>query len=160
MTEHPELTSVLQDLLGDLGADRVTLRLEPTASRVLEVGQDMPVIDEVVADGITRIQGGVSLDIREGPSLPYLINTRDYLVVEDCDTSEFAPPPGLRAFYGVDAEMLGPLFDDDDRLIGMVSVHACRGPRRWTVEQRGIMSQATADVARGLGLRAPEDLRS
>lgn len=159
MTEQPVLTDVLQDLLGALDADRVTLRLEPASSRVLEVGEDMPVIDEVVADGVTRIQGGVSLDIREGPTLRYLVAMRVTLVVEDCDTSEYAPPPGLRAFYGVDAEMLGPLFDDGGRLIGMVSVHACHGPRPWTAEQREIMSQATADIARRLSLRAPEGPR-
>lgn len=141
----------LRELLEAVGASRTTLRLEPEECRRLEVGERMPVIAEALADGVPSLLGGVSLDIREGPTLPRMIETLGNLVVEDCDTSPYAPPQKLRDVYGVDAEMLGPLVHHG-RLVGMVSVHYNDGPRAWTPEQIALLDAACAAFTHELGL--------
>lgn len=145
------LRGLLNGLLKSTGAGRVTLRIEPESARSKEVGVEMPVVCEVVAPGVPAMMSRPSLDITEGPTLPYLASTLDLLVVEDCDTSPYAPPATLRSAYGVDSEMLGPL-SLAGRLVGMVSVHHCDGPRTWTQEDVAALRSCMDEVRQRLGL--------
>ncbi len=53
------------------------------------------------------------------------------LVQDDCSNAEPAPPQELIEFYGVRAQMLGPLVRDG-LVIGWISVHDTTGPREWS----------------------------
>ena len=89
------------------------------------------VVAEAVAAGVRSIGDDSSIDQRALPTVMFLEEERRPLVQDDCLAADPAPPQALIDFYGVKAQMLGPLARND-RLIGVVSVHYTPGSREWS----------------------------
>lgn len=118
---------ILEDLLSVTAASRTTLRLD-LPSRGLHVDR---VAAEAVAAGVRSIGDDSSIDQRALPTVRFLEEERRPLVQDDCSNAEPAPPQELIEFYGVRAQMLGPLVRDG-LVIGWISVHDTAGPREWS----------------------------
>jgi GAF domain-containing protein len=118
---------VLEDLLTATAASRTTLRLD-LPDKDLHVDR---VVAEAVAAGVRSIGDDSSIDQRALPTVMFLEEERRPLVQNDCLAADPAPPQALIDFYGVKAQMLGPLVRDD-HLIGWISVHYTPGPREWS----------------------------
>jgi GAF domain-containing protein len=118
---------VLEDLLTVTAASRTTLRLD-LPDKDLHVDR---IVAEAVAAGVRPIGDDSSIDQRALPTVMFLEEERRPLVQNDCLAADPAPPQALIDFYGVKAQMLGPLVRDD-HLIGWISVHYTPGPREWS----------------------------
>jgi GAF domain-containing protein len=118
---------VLENLLTATAASRTTLRLD-LPDKDLHVDR---VVAEAVAAGVQSIGDDSSIDQRALPTVMFLEEERRPLVQNDCLAADPAPPQALIEFYGVKAQMLGPLVRDD-HLIGWISVHYTPGPREWS----------------------------
>lgn len=115
---------IVSDLLLKTGASRTTLRLD----RPPEV---FPIAAEALAPGVKSLKGATSIDLRKAPTLQHMARHLDLLIQDDLLTAVPAAPPELIEAYGARAQMLAPIVDGTD-LVGVVSVHECRGPRHWT----------------------------
>ena len=117
---------VMKDLLQKLNASRTTLRLDrPDAN--------YPVMAEACAPDVPSIRHDNSIDQRSAASVRWILREGRVLVVEDARTSDPAPPAAIVDVYGLRAFMLAPLARKDaTSLIGWISVHENRGPRRFT----------------------------
>lgn len=69
---------------------------------------------------------------------------------DDCLTANPSPPLELIDFYGVRAQMLGPI-PRNDLLIGWISVHYILGPRKWSEVDITKLGRAIARVQQELG---------
>jgi GAF domain-containing protein len=128
---------VLEDLLSATAASRTTLRLD-FPDKDFHVDR---VAAEAVAAGVRSIGDDSSIDQRALPTVMFLEEERRPLVQNDCLAADPAPPQALVDFYGVKAQMLGPLVRDD-RLIGWISVHYTPGPRKWSDEDIEALREA------------------
>jgi len=127
----------MEDLLAATGASRTTLRLN-LPDRNLHVDK---VAAEAIADNVRPIGDDSSIDQRALPTVRFLEEERRPLVQNDCSDVEPAPPKELIEFYGVRAQMLGPLVRDGS-LIGWISVHDTAGPREWNEKDMAALLRA------------------
>lgn len=139
--------AVLEDLLSATAASRTTLRLD-LPGKGLHVDR---VAAEAVGAGVRPIGDDSSIDQRALPTVRFLEEERRPLVQDDCSNAEPAPPQELIEFYGVRAQMLGPLVRDG-LLTGWISVHHTAGPREW--------SEKDVDALRGAVKRVLDELAS
>jgi maleate isomerase len=142
---HVILRDILRDLLRTTAASRTTLRLG-LPERNLHVDR---VVAEVVAPGVRHIGEDSSIDQRELPTVKYIEEERRILVQNDCLAADPAPPRALIDFYGVKAQMLGPIVRDD-RVIGWISVHYTLGFRMWGEEDVAALQEALERVQQEL----------
>ena len=142
---HVILRDILRDLLRITAASRTTLRLG-LPERNLHVDR---VVAEVVAPGVRHIGEDSSIDQRALPTVKYIEEERRILVQNDCLTADPAPPRALIDFYGVKAQMLGPIVRDD-RVIGWISVHYTLGFREWGEEDVAALQGALERVQQEL----------
>jgi maleate isomerase len=105
--------------------------------------------DDVVAeahlDDVASLAGQTAIDQRAAATIKWLERERRPLVQEDFLAGDPAPPPELVALYGVQAQMLAPIEGAGD-LVGWISVHENRSPRRWTAEDIAALAAAAAAV--------------
>ncbi len=139
------LRGILHDLLRTVTASRTTLRLD-LPERNLHVDR---VVAEAVAPGVRPIGEDSSIDQRALPTVKFIEGERRILVQNDCLTADPAPPPALIDFYGVKAQMLGPIVRDD-HLIGIISVHYTPGPREWSEKDVDALQDALERVRRAI----------
>jgi maleate isomerase len=132
---------VLRELLTDMAASRVTLRLDVA-------GMNFPVVAEAV-DGVAPLSGLHSLDQRNLATVRYLFRTHDVLVQDDCQGADPPPPAALVDAYGVKAQMLAPLLYSGT-VLGWVSVHDCTKARSWTRADVGLLRAAVAEISEAL----------
>jgi maleate isomerase len=135
--------SLLAQLLADIGASRVTVRLDTP-------GQNFPAVAEATAEGIAPISADNSLDQRGAATARWLMERRSILVQNDCARADPPPPPELLRVYGVAAQMLAPLIDGAGTLRGWISVHETTGPRPWRPEELELLAQAVTSAVREL----------
>ncbi len=134
---------IVEELLRDTGASRTTLRLDsPDAV--------FPVVAEALAPGIGSIAGDSSIDLRAAPTFQFLDRERRLLIQPDLLDADPAPPAELIAHYGARAQMLAPIVQDE-RLVGILSVHYAPGPREWTAEDVAVLERASERVLNELG---------
>jgi maleate isomerase len=139
------LRDILHDLLTTTTASRTTLRLG-LPKRNLRVDK---VAAEAIAPGVRPIGEDSSIDQRALPTVKFIEEERRILVQNDCLTADPAPPAALIDFYGVKAQMLGPIVLDDS-VIGWISVHYTPGPREWTHKDVAALRDAVERVRREL----------
>jgi GAF domain-containing protein len=125
----------VDELLRELRASRVTLRLDDVPDEVF------PVKAEALAPGINSIAGDRTIPIRESATFKWVQRERRVLVQDDILASPIAPAPALTGRYGARAQMLAPIFRGDD-LVGLVSVHHVGEPRPWTSEEVALLKRA------------------
>lgn len=137
---------ILEDLLDSTAASRTTVRLDmPSQNFHLD-----KVAAEALASGVRSLKDDTSInDLRKVPTYEFVEKERRILVQNDCLTADPAPPPALIDFYGVKAQMLGPVVRDD-RVIGIISVHYTPGPREWSEKDVASLQDALERVRRAL----------
>lgn len=144
MTTTAELVSGFETILVRLhdatGASRMTLRLDD-AERGFSVAD---VVAESADAGLPSLRGQTSINQRAAATAQWLERERRALVQDDFSAAP-QPPDALKALYGVQAQMLGPI-EADGALVGWISVHECRGPRQWRDEDIAALEQAMAAV--------------
>jgi GAF domain-containing protein len=122
------LQKIMEDLLELTSASRTTVRLDmPSENFHLDT-----VAAEALASGVRSLRNDTSItNLREVPTVQFLEKERRILVQDDCLTADPTVPRNLIDFYGVKAQMLGPLVRDD-QLIGLISVHYTPSSREWS----------------------------
>jgi GAF domain-containing protein len=140
---HPamEVEPILERLLSQLGASRVTLRRDLPGERAF------PVTDEALAPGVASLRDETTIDLRGQPVAKEVSSGRQ--VVQDDCASAYDDPEfhRLRAVYGgLAAQIVTPVVVGD-RVAGIVSVHQLGSPRRWTADEIESCTAAAAEVA-------------
>jgi maleate isomerase len=122
-----ELNRILADLLRTTDASRTTIRLD-----LPQFGfhVDDPA-GEARTDEAPALSGQTALDQRSLATVRWLEINKFSLIQSDCANADPAPPEALMNFYGVKAQMLGPIIRDD-KLVGWISVHENRATRQWS----------------------------
>jgi maleate isomerase len=139
--------AVLQALLGAASASRTTLRIDLPR---FGLHVNAPAA-EALAPGVHSIKDRTSLDQRNAVAVKWLEAHRRVFVENDClhTTPDVAPEPEVTGAYGIRSEMVAPILRGN-ALIGWVSVHDTRGPRRWTQQEIAAIEAACAAVGREL----------
>jgi GAF domain-containing protein len=122
------IEAVLQRLLTETGASRVTLRQDVPG------GYAFPVTHEALADGVTSLREERTVDLRTQPVVLELQKGRQ-VVQEDCRTAYDDPAfHGMLDVYGgLAAQIVTPIFDGD-RMRAVVSMHQLGRSRAWSDE--------------------------
>ena len=138
--DSPPMTfdETVQELLDSTGASRTTLRLDRPEGF-------FPVVAEALAPGVKSIAADSSIDLEASPTFQFLQREQRLLIQPDLLAADPAPPPELIELYGARAQMLAPLVQDE-RLIGILSVHYAPGPREWTAAEVSSLEQAVERV--------------
>lgn len=131
------IRAILQGLLEDSGASRVTLRR----------GEGFPVVEEVLAPGVGSIAGEQTIDMRTQPVAIEVAAGRQ--VVQDDSAAAYDDPAyhRMRELYGgLAAQIVTPVFVGGD-VAGIISLHQLGEPRHWTEEEIEACRVAAARVA-------------
>ncbi|HSF61899.1 MAG TPA: GAF domain-containing protein [Gaiellaceae bacterium] len=134
------LEAVVQRLLVETGASRVTLRQD------LPGDYAYPVTHEALAPGTGSLREERTVDLRTQPVVREL--ERGCQVVQN-DSRAASDDPAfqqmLQTYGGLSAQIVTPILRDE-RLVAIVSVHELRGPRVWTAEEIGAATLAAEEV--------------
>jgi hypothetical protein len=152
-TEDVELEARLQAALDGLlvaaGASRCTLRVDD-AAKGWHV--DFAIV-EALRPGVESLLGVGGINQRAAATVGWLLKNRRNLVQPDLvNAPDPAPPTALLSTYGAKAQMLAPLFDDRDKLIGWISAHYIDGPRAFTLRDEAELSATRTRIAEFLQL--------
>lgn len=136
-----ELNRILADLLRTTEASRTTIRLD-----LPQFGfhVDDPA-GEARTDAAPALTGQTALDQRSLATVRWLEANKVSLIQPDCANADPAPPEALMKFYGVKAQMLGPIIRDD-KLVGWISVHENRTTRQWSEADVDSLTSALKQV--------------
>jgi len=118
--------TVVERLLADTGASRVTLRQDAA-------GDFYPITHEALAPGVKSIRDGAGIDLRGQPVARVLAETGAQIVQHDA-ASAFDDPEFHRmreAYGGLASQIVTPILAEG-RLAGILSLHQCGEPRTWT----------------------------
>lgn len=124
------LWKVLDSLRKDTAAGRTTVRLHHPG---LGFHVDT-VAAESLSEGVHSIVPHNSLDQWNAAAVKWLQRNMRTFVMEDCLNpwdSEVAPEQEVIETYGIRSEMVAPVVSNGD-LVGWISVHYTKGPRKWT----------------------------
>jgi GAF domain-containing protein len=136
-----EIEPILEELLAQTGASRVTLRQD------LPGGYAFPVTDEALMPGVGSLREERTIDLR-GQPVAIEVSSGRQVVQDDCATAYDDPAfHRMRATYGgLVAQVVTPVLVDG-RVAGIVSVHELRGARHWTAAEIEACSAAAARIA-------------
>jgi GAF domain-containing protein len=137
-----EIEPILEDLLAQTGASRVTLRQDVPGDYAF------PVTHEALAPGVPSLREERTVDLRTQPVVLELRQGRQ--VVQDDCRSAFDDPAYqrmLETYGGLAAQIVTPVFRAG-RLAAIVSLHQLGSPRRWTAEEIAAATRAAGSVAR------------
>jgi GAF domain-containing protein len=141
------------DILAELQEIADVLRAATGASRTTvrgRIGADpVALLAESLADGVESMRGGPQPGIVAAPTYVELVRTRALLVQNDCRTDGPRPPQSLIEHYRVYAQMLAPVFDDDE-MIATISVHQQDAERSWTPVEIAALESVRERVGRVL----------
>lgn len=129
---------ILEELLAETGASRVTLR------RDLPGDYAFPVTDEALAPGVKSLREERTVDLRNQPVALEVAAGRQ-VVQDDCATA-YGDPAFHRmreAYGGLAAQIVTPVLCDG-AVAGIVSLHQLGAPRNWTPEEIEACSAAAA----------------
>jgi GAF domain-containing protein len=135
-----EINVVLQDLLEQTGASRVTLREDVPGEYAF------PVTHESLAPGVLSLREERTVDLKTQPVVALLREGQQ--VVQDDTRSAFEDPTFqkmLETYGGLAAQIVTPIFRDG-RLVAIVSLHQLGNPRQWTAEDATAASLAAERV--------------
>lgn len=151
--EEPELKVrlqvALQGLLVATGASRCTLRVDDDA-RGWHVDY---AIAEALRPGAKSLLGVGGIDQRAAATVAWLNRNRRNLIQPDLVNSpDPAPPSALLTAYSAKAQMLSPLFDENNGLMGWISAHYIDGPRPFALTDEAELSATRTRIAELLQL--------
>lgn len=144
------LKAVLAGLLRSTEALRTTLRVDLPA---LGFHVDLPAA-EALGPGAPSLLVEGSIDQRAAPTIHWLERERRVLVQPNFDAADPRPPQALVDAYGVQAQMLGPIFAAG-HLAGWISVHSATRRARWCDEDVAALDAAVEEIRRLLDLPPP-----
>lgn len=136
-----EIDAILEGLLRDVGASRVTLRQD------LPGDYAFPVTHEALASGVPSIADERTVALRGQPVVRELLRGRQ-VVQADCRTAFDEPAfhAMLETYGGLAAQIVTPVVAGE-RLAAIVSLHQLGAPRAWTENEVAACTQAAARVA-------------
>jgi GAF domain-containing protein len=136
-----EIDAVLQSLLDETGASRVTLRQD------LPGEYAFPVTHEALAPGAASLMHERTVDLRSQP-VAIEVGQGRQVVQDDCAAASDDPAfHRMREIYGgLAAQVVTPVMPDGE-VHGIVSLHQLGSPRRWTDDEIAACSAAAASVA-------------
>ncbi|MHB1172937.1 MAG: GAF domain-containing protein [Lacisediminihabitans sp.] len=140
------LVEIISSLLVATAASRATLR-GPLAGTDTTIA----LLAESLADGVESMADGPISGIVEAGTYAYLREHHDLLIQPDCAVGP-QPPETLTGYFGVRAQMLGPLVDGG-KVIGTISVHQQGRTRDWTESEVRALREAVARVREHWSLR-------
>ena len=135
-----EIDDLLERLLHETGASRVTLRENlPGAYR-------FPVTHEVLAPEAGSLRDERSVDLPNQPVVAELLAGRQ-VVQDDCRRSydDHAFHRMLDAYGGLAAQIVTPIFDDGE-LRAIVSLHELKRTRAWTDAEVAAATEAARKI--------------
>jgi GAF domain-containing protein len=136
-----EVQSILQALLAETGASRVTLR------RGVADDYPFPVSDEALAPGVASLKEERTVDLRTQPVVRE-VQRRGQVVQDDCRAAFDDPmfQQMLETYGGLAAQIVTAVVSEEG-VAGIVSVHQLGSPRRWSKEEADACRQAAARLA-------------
>lgn len=136
------IDEILQELLEETGASRVTLRQD------LPGDYAFPVTNEALAEGVTSLREERTVDLPTQPVVRELQRGRQ-VVQDDCRAAYDDPAfqRMLDAYGGLAAQIVTPILDSD-RLRAVVSLHQLGRPRVWSAREVGAATRAAGEVGR------------
>jgi GAF domain-containing protein len=139
-----EVQSILQALLAETGASRVTLR------RGVSDGYVFPVTDEALAPGAASLKEERTVDLRTQP-VALEVQLRGQVVQDDCRAANDDPAfQQMLATYGGLAAQIVTAVVAEEGVAAIVSVHELGSPRRWSEEEADACRRAAARLAKVL----------
>ncbi|CAN5192704.1 hypothetical protein BH18ACT12_BH18ACT12_18170 [soil metagenome] len=136
-----EVQSVLQALLAETGASRVTLR------RSVSAGYVLPVTDEALATGVRSLKEERTVDLRTQP-VALEVQRRGQVVQDDCRAANDDPAfQQMLATYGGLAAQIVTAVVVEEGVAAIVSVHQLGSPRRWSEDEVDACRRAAACLA-------------
>lgn len=135
-----QINVVLQDLLQQTGASRVTLREDVPGDYAF------PVTHEALAPGVPSLRAERTVDLKTQPVVPLLRDGQQ--VVQNDSRAAFEDPAFqkmLETYGGLAAQIVTPVLRNGE-LVGIVSLHQLGAPRRWTADEVAAASLAAERV--------------
>jgi GAF domain-containing protein len=134
------IQSILEGLLRETGASRVTLRQDVPG------GYAFPVTCEALAPGVDSLREERTVDLR-GQPVVWEVQQGRQVVQHDCRAAfeEPAFQRMLETYGGLAAQIVTPIFSDR-RLTAIVSLHQLGAAREWTEAEVGACARAAAGV--------------
>lgn len=146
------LQKILDSLRADTRAGRTTVRLDHPG---LGFHVDA-VAAESLSEGVHSIKPHTSLDQKNAAAVKWLQRNMRTFVMDDCLNPwdpEVAPETEVIETYGIRSEMVTPVVSGGT-LVGWISVHYTKGPRKWTEEDIERI-EAASEQAREVMDRVP-----
>jgi GAF domain-containing protein len=139
-----EVQSILQALLAETSASRVTLRRGVSGDYVF------PVTDEALAPGVASLKEERTVDLRAQPVVRE-VQRRGQVVQEDCRAANDDPAfqQMLETYGGLAAQIVTAVVADGG-VAAIVSVHQLGSPRRWSKDEADACRLAAARLAEPL----------
>jgi hypothetical protein len=136
-----EVESILQALLAETGASRVTLR------RGVSGGYAFPVTDEALAPGVASLKEERTVDLRTQP-VALEVQRRGQVVQDDCRAANDDPAfqQMLETYGGLAAQIVTAVVAEGS-LAAIVSVHQLGSLRRWSKDEADACRLAAARLA-------------
>jgi GAF domain-containing protein len=133
-----EIQSILQALLAETGASRVTLR------RGVSDGYVFPVTDEALAPGVASLKEERTVDLRSQP-VAREVQLRGQVVQDDCRAANDDPAfqQMLETYGGLAAQIVTAIVAEEG-MAAIVSVHQLGSPRRWSEDDADACRRAAA----------------
>jgi len=142
---HPriltEIDAILEGLLRETGASRVTLRQDVPGDYAF------PVSHEALAPGVGSLREERTVDLRKQPVVRELQQGRQ--VIQPDTRAAFDDPAFqamLATYGGLAAQIVTPVFSGE-RLAAIVSLHQLGEPREWTEDEVAACTAAASHVA-------------
>ena len=136
-----EVQSILQSLLAETRASRVTLR------RGVSGGYVFPVTDEALAPGVASLKEERTVDLRTQP-VAREVQRSGQVVQDDCLAANDDPAfqQMLETYGGLAAQIVTAVVTDGG-VAAIVSVHQLGSPRRWSEDEADACRRAAARLA-------------
>jgi GAF domain-containing protein len=136
-----EVESILQALLAETRASRVTLRRGVSGDYVF------PVTDEALAPGVASLKEERTVDLRTQPVVRE-VQRRGQVVQEDSRAANDEPAfqQMLDTYGGLAAQIVTAVVADDG-VAAILSVHQLGSPRRWSKDEADACRLAAARLA-------------
>jgi len=136
-----EIDGVLQHLLDETRASRVTLREDVPGEYAF------PVTHEALASGAPSLRHERSVDLRTQPVVLELRTTPQVVQHDSASASDDPAFQRMLETYGGLAAQIVTRVDVDGRTAGIVSLHQLGSARRWTESEIDACRRAAARLA-------------
>lgn len=131
---------LLEDLLRETGASRVTLR------RDVDGDSAFPVVEEALAPGVASLRDMTLVDLRAQPVVHEVLAGRQ--VVQHDAAGAYTDPAFqamLVAYGGLAAQIVTPVLVDG-RVAAILSLHQLDAPREWSDDEIAAATETAARI--------------